>query len=292
MTTPGQPAATIELTTPVQFLPGCGPQRVPLFARLGVTTVRDLLFLFPRDYQDLTDVRPISALEEGRLVSVLGVVEDVELRHGGGIGRSVLGVLIKQDASYLRAMWFNVPFMQAKFKIGQQVLLSGKARLKGMRWEMLHPQVAFVDEESTPASGQILPVYPLTEGLVQGRSASADAHGGSTWRPVSWKRSFRRSFYSSMTCYRCRPRCRRCIFPPIGSAGTRPGGDSFTRSCSFCRWRWRSSGIGCGARRRLCRWRRQPKSTRGSAGCFPLPSPTGKTRPLPRSPATWRSGCR
>src|SRR4051812_1620202 len=103
----------IELATPVQFLKGCGPERAAQLARLDVRIARDLLFLFPRDYQDLTDLRPISELEEDRLVSVFGTVAEIDVRSAG-VGGSLLGVLIQQGASYLRAIWFNQPFMQKK----------------------------------------------------------------------------------------------------------------------------------------------------------------------------------
>src|ERR1700681_3014471 len=91
---------SVELGTPVQFLKGCGPERAELLARLGIATARDLLFFFPRDYQDLTDLRGIDQLEEGPLVSVLATVEEVDLADRGA-GRSVLGVLLKQEAGYL-----------------------------------------------------------------------------------------------------------------------------------------------------------------------------------------------
>ena len=117
----------IDLTTPVQFLPGGGPQRAELLQKLGIANVRDLLFFFPRDYQDLTDIRPIEQLEEGQLVSVLATVDETDVRDRGG-GRSILGVLLKQGEQYLRAIWFDQPFMRARFPIGQLVLLSGKPK--------------------------------------------------------------------------------------------------------------------------------------------------------------------
>lgn len=157
---------SIELATAVQYLPGCGPLRGPLLARLGVNTVRDLLFLFPRDYQDLTDVRTIDQLEEGPLVSVLGTVAEID-QHNGREGKSILGLLVKQDAGYLRALWFNQPFLRAKFRPGQLLLLSGKARFRPPRWEMVHPVVRFIDNAGEKVEGELLPVYPLTEGLQQ-----------------------------------------------------------------------------------------------------------------------------
>ncbi|HKD37172.1 MAG TPA: ATP-dependent DNA helicase RecG, partial [Pirellulales bacterium] len=155
------------LATPVTYIKGVGPARAELLERLGLATARDVLFFFPRDYQDLTDMRSIADLEEDKLLSVRGVVEEVELRSTG-VGRSLLGVLIRQDRHYLRALWFNQPFMQEKFSRGQEVVLAGKAKFRGGRWEMAHPQVQWIDPDEEPPAGKMLPIYPLTEGLRQG----------------------------------------------------------------------------------------------------------------------------
>src|ERR1700686_795453 len=102
------------LATPVTFIKGVGPARAELLERLGLYTARDVMFFFPRDYQDLTDMRSIADLEEDKVLSVRGVVEEIDLRSTG-IGRSLLGVLIRQDRLYMRALWFNQPFMREKF---------------------------------------------------------------------------------------------------------------------------------------------------------------------------------
>ena len=112
-------------------------------------------------------MRSIADLEEDKLLSVRGVVEEVELRSTG-VGRSMLGVLVRQDRLYLRALWFNQPFMQERFSRGQDVLLAGKAKLRGGRWEMAHPQVQWIDPDEEAPAGKMLPIYPLTEGLRQG----------------------------------------------------------------------------------------------------------------------------
>jgi ATP-dependent DNA helicase RecG len=155
------------LHTPVQFLKGVGPARAELLRRLDLETTADVLFYFPRDYQDLTDLRSIADLEPDKLISVRGVVEEIELRNTGP-GRSLLGVLLRDGRLYLRALWFNQPYMQEKFSRGQEVLLAGKAVLHGGRWEMVHPRVQWLDADEPPPAGQMLPIYPLTEGLTQG----------------------------------------------------------------------------------------------------------------------------
>jgi len=161
------PSARERLATPIACVRGCSPGRARLLARLKLYYAQDLLFFFPRDYCDLTDVRRVDELEADRLQSVRGTVEEVELRSLSG-GRTLLGVLIVQGEQAMRAVWFNQPFMQSKFRRGQQVLVSGKPRLRGQRWEMSHPRVTMLGNDTDPGEApKLLPVYPLTEGVSQ-----------------------------------------------------------------------------------------------------------------------------
>ncbi len=76
---PGEERVDRILSRPLQYLKGAGPHRAELL-RLGLHQVKDILFYFPRDYLDLTDYRQISELQEGKVQSVEGVVQAVELR--------------------------------------------------------------------------------------------------------------------------------------------------------------------------------------------------------------------
>ncbi len=163
---PADPTPAQLLATPVQFLKGVGPARAELIERLGLYTVRDVLFGFPRDYQDFSDLREVEQLEEGKLQSVCGVIEDVDLRSTSA-GGSVLGVSIRSGAGHLRAIWFNQPFMRDRLSIGQRVMFSGKPKYEGLVWQMAHPRVETLDNEEEPPAMKLLPVYPLTEGLAQ-----------------------------------------------------------------------------------------------------------------------------
>jgi ATP-dependent DNA helicase RecG len=154
------------LTTPVQFLKGVGPERGELLSRMGLRCARDVLFFFPRDYEDMSELRPIGRLEEGRPVSVCGWVEEVELKTTSG-GKVILGVLIREQNDFLRAIWFNQAFLRPKFRWGAKVLFSGTPKMNGFRWEMVHPNVAFLADNEDPPPGRILPVYGLTEGVNQ-----------------------------------------------------------------------------------------------------------------------------
>src|SRR3990170_3385817 len=81
------------LATPVQFVQGVGPQRAALLAKLDIHTAGDLVFFFPRDYQDLSDRRAIADLENDRLQTIRGVVTEVDA-SSSGFGKSRVGVLV------------------------------------------------------------------------------------------------------------------------------------------------------------------------------------------------------
>ena len=178
-----QPSPAEVLATPVEFVRGVGPQRAELLARLDVHNAADLIFLFPRDYQDLSDRREIGDLEEDQVQTVRGEVVEIDARSSG-FGKSVVGVLVRQGHDYLRAIWFNQPFMREKFREGQHVLLSAKPRFRGGRWEMPHPRVTWLDGAEDQPEMRLLPLYPLTEGLTQYQMRRIVANALEKFSPV------------------------------------------------------------------------------------------------------------
>jgi ATP-dependent DNA helicase RecG len=175
--------ATDPLLTPAQFLKGVGPAKAELLAKLELYYARDLLFNFPRAYQDMSELRTVDQLEDGKLASVAGVIEEVDLRNTG-TGRSLLGMLMKQGTSYLRGLWFNQPYLRAKFQVGRRILLSGEPKLQGIRWEMVHPKFEFLADDDDVPAGRILPVYSLTEGLNQTQMRRIQATIVDTYAPL------------------------------------------------------------------------------------------------------------
>ena len=152
------------LLTPVQYLPGVGPQRAPLLQRLRLETAEDILFFLPRGVLDLTDVRPVHLLEKDVLQSVRGMVVDADAKSISG-NRSMTAVLLDCEGLYLRGVWFNQPWMLKKFVVGQNVLFSGKPKRRSGRWEISNPKVQWLEEDADGAAGKILPNYRLTEGI-------------------------------------------------------------------------------------------------------------------------------
>jgi ATP-dependent DNA helicase RecG len=157
------------LATKLEKLPGVTPARRELLARLGLRTVGDLLFHFPRGYEDLTDVRPIAALSGGALQTVQGEVVDMETRDLPG-GRFVASVVLSDDGrSVLEGVWFNQEYATRRFRFGQRLSFSGKPRWYRDRWQMVSPRVQVLDGSEETAAPGVVPVYPLTEDLRPGQ---------------------------------------------------------------------------------------------------------------------------
>ena len=244
------------LATPVQFLKGVGPQRAELLQRLDLQTARDVLFFFPRTYQDMTDLREVEQLEEDKLQSVCGIVEDMELR-GSQPGKCVLGVLIRSGAGHLRGLWFNQPFMEEKFKIGQRVVFAGKPKLQGLVWQMSHPKVDWLGEENEEPQGRILPVYPLTEGLQQWQMRKIVAETVAAFGHLL-EEIFPDEYLQAHDLWPLHRAIQQIHAPDNAEQLAGRGGGWPTRSFSCWGWRWPSSGISSTSCGRPRRWRPRP----------------------------------
>jgi ATP-dependent DNA helicase RecG len=148
----------------VHTLRGVGDYRLEQLRRLGILTVGDLLFHFPRAYEDLTDYRPITALTEGTIQTVRGEVVEIEGRRLAD-GRCVVSVVVSDDGQHcVEGVWFNQPGAGGRFRYGQRVAFSGKPKWYRDHWQMSNPRVQSLDGQAD-GSQRVVPVYPLTEDL-------------------------------------------------------------------------------------------------------------------------------
>ncbi len=155
----------LRIDDKVQYVKGVGPARAEMFARLGVETVRDLLLLFPRDYEDQGDVRPISELRSGTKQTIVAKCLEVHVARW----RHVEAAFADESGS-IKVVWFNSPFLQDRFRPGQTYRLTGRVALYRRHLQMQHPGFREVPEGTTGFEGpRIVPIYPATEGL-QSRS--------------------------------------------------------------------------------------------------------------------------
>ena len=152
------------LLTPIQFLKGIGPKRARQFERLGVRTVRDLLFLVPRRYLDRSQVLPIARLRVGDEATVIGRIIAAGNRKTKNF-KELVSCLVKDDSDVIEALWFNRPDLKARFKPGQEILISGKVT-RFRHKQFVNPNFELLEgRRDFSFTNIIIPVYPLTEGL-------------------------------------------------------------------------------------------------------------------------------
>lgn len=157
----------ITLDDPVQYLKGVGPARAADFARLGIHTVRQLLFTFPRDLSDRRRVMTIREAPVGEMVTLFA--RPLETRQKPCRSRKVrhvTTVLFADSSGTLEAVWFNMPTVLDRYP-GGDVMLYGKIEREGGRLRMYHPQFEYVGEGDTLHGGRIVPIYPCTGSLTQ-----------------------------------------------------------------------------------------------------------------------------
>lgn len=158
--------SSLTLSTPVQYLPGVGPARADRLSRLGLRTAQDVLFLFPRDYEQPAPPAEVDDLREGEAASLIGTITDAELVSRTP-GRSVFAALVTNETGAVRMLFFNQPFRADQLTLGRRVLISGVPKLNGLRMEFIHPKVTMIDADEDLQKPRILPVYPLTDGVKQ-----------------------------------------------------------------------------------------------------------------------------
>jgi len=158
----------------LRYLKGVGPKRAQALERLGIASIRDLLFFFPRRYEDRSHFALISEVQPEQTVSVRGEILSVKLKP---IRRLRLIEMIVGDSSdMIHAVWFNQPYLKKTFQEGQQVILYGKVELYKNRLQISAPEYEVIESgEEAIHTGRITPIYPLTEGLFQ-RSLRATLH--------------------------------------------------------------------------------------------------------------------
>ena len=108
-----------KLDDNIQYLKGVGPALAKKFAKLGVHTVRDLLFHYPRRYVDYT--RPYAVAEAPYDVDCCVRAEVLQKEPARRIkgGRVLTRVLAADDSGTLTLSWFNAPYVAEHLEIGQ-----------------------------------------------------------------------------------------------------------------------------------------------------------------------------
>ena len=190
-----------NIFTSIQYLKGVGPQRVKLFNRLEIYTIRDLFYYFPHKYLDRSKIKKISEVlseyhhssasrpdvtlerdsperaagDPPNEKTIQGEIVASSLRRTRS-GKTILETAVSDQTGIIYATWFNQPYLKTYLSKGQKVILSGRLKFYD-KFQMVAPEYEIITNHTTSLhtgglnrlvhTGGIIPCYSLTEGLYQ-----------------------------------------------------------------------------------------------------------------------------
>lgn len=152
----------------LRYLKGIGPKRAEALEKLGIQTPRELIYFFPRRYEDRSKFKKIEDLREGETNTIRGDILSVNLKR---IRRfTILEVKVGDESGLIPAVWFNQPYLKDQFTPDKQVILYGKVDISKEKLQFSSPEFEIIDPDDNSAlihTARVTPIYPLTEGLYQ-----------------------------------------------------------------------------------------------------------------------------
>ncbi len=149
----------------IKNLAGVGDARAKMFEKKGIKTVDDLLYFFPRGYEDRKEVKEIADCYAGENVCIKGQVmspvHETRIRKN----MTIYSMIIFDESGAMTAIWYNNKYVKNQFKTGDEYMFYGKISQKGGKREIVNP--VFEKPEKKKYTGRIVPIYPLTGGLTQ-----------------------------------------------------------------------------------------------------------------------------
>lgn len=150
---------------PVSSLHGVGRVKAQAYASAGVFTLYDLLYYFPRAYENRANILPLTSTDpDGKCATVLTVATEPKIANVRR-GMSLLKFRAFDDSGVCDITYFNQNYLKDKFPIGSTFRFYGKIEKKKSKYEMTSPAAEPWVETAPPPP--FFPIYRLSEGLAQ-----------------------------------------------------------------------------------------------------------------------------
>lgn len=155
----------MNFSTPIEELPKVGPAFAKRFKLLKIRTLGDLIFYFPRTYEDLSNISKIKDVKINESITIHGKLLDISQDRSWVKKMSITKGLIQDDTGSIEAVWFNQPFLVKSLKKGDELMLSGKVSVgRDGRIILSSPIYEKLSLKETLHTGRIIPIYPETRG--------------------------------------------------------------------------------------------------------------------------------
>lgn len=158
----------ITLQSSISALGRVGKVTETYLKALGIETCEDLIFYFPRRFDDFSLQPPIKELKPSMLVTVSGRIDMLSNRRSKKRRMTITEALVSDETGSIKVIWFNQAFLINNLSVGDQVSLSGKMNDTYYDLQLVNPAYEKLKEDSSPTHiPHLVPVYSLPAGISQ-----------------------------------------------------------------------------------------------------------------------------
>ena len=147
----------------IQYVKGIGPKKAEKLNKLGIYTIKDLLYYFPRQFEDRSIIKKIAQLEDEEKVTVKALITNIE-SYTPKKGMTITRIDVKDDTGFAKLTFFNREYIKNTFRVGDSILAFGKVKKNGRFVELNSCELEYLSA-SPKNIGKLVPVYPLSYGV-------------------------------------------------------------------------------------------------------------------------------
>ncbi len=156
----------ITLFTPIEQIAGIGPVYQKRLKKMGVKTIRDILYLFPHRYEDFSNIKPISKIKINETACIAGKILEIKDTRTWKKKMVLTEAIIQDKTGAIKAIWFYQPYLTRYLKIGDNVCMAGKVTLTKNGISLNNPSYEKISAiNDLTHTGRIVSIYPETQGL-------------------------------------------------------------------------------------------------------------------------------
>lgn len=170
------------LSNSVTKVPGIGKSRAEALSRLGIESIKDLIYFFPRKHEDFSNLSFIKELNFGEKVSIAAKVKSSHTRKYKNNKQSLTEVILEDGTGTIRITFFNQPFLTNSIRVGMGIMVSGKVEMYMGRYVLNNPEWLELDRQGINLN-RLFPYYPLTKGITQKWIRGIIFHQLDLWLP-------------------------------------------------------------------------------------------------------------
>ena len=132
---------------------------------LGINIVYDLIYYFPRAYDDRTNIKKIGELKFNEYVvikaNVMSVV-NLTVRNG----KKIVKAMVSDGTGIMEILWFGMPYIKKSLKIGEEYLFIGQTK-KSAVFQLINPEYKLFSGQQKVSENEILPIYSSNKNITQ-----------------------------------------------------------------------------------------------------------------------------